>query len=245
MAEAKELTDADAMRIVVQSERIVISRCADPDDSVYMQVMAQPGINDWLAANQMECWCQSCGTFPAQQSMLVIAAFAPAQVRALPQPRSEVELSDHSRERGVLESDVINVFGVQLRVTAAPAMGQVSFGLREVALDPAPPLDAVKGVAIITSCFLLTGPTADRLVNRKIASLERLDWAPLAVAVTEAVGSNPVYAAEVVDGWWQGEYVLGPTPWHPSTPARGAGLRQVRFLGDGLFRLLHPRREMR
>ena len=163
MAEAKELTDADAMRIVVQSERIVISRCADPDDSVYMQVMAQPGINDWLAANQMECWCQSCGTFPAQQSMLVIAAFAPAQVRALPQPRSEVELSDHSRERGVLESDVINVFGVQLRVTAAPAMGQVSFGLREVALDPAPPLDAVKGVAIITSCFLLTGPTADRL----------------------------------------------------------------------------------
>ena len=69
---------------------------------------------------------------------------------------------------------------------------------------------------------VLIGCTYYSTAKAIIASLERLDWAPLAIAVTEAVGSNPVYAAEVLDGWWQGEYVLGPTPWHPTTPARGA-----------------------
>ena len=36
------------------------------------------------------------------------------------------------------------------------ALGQVSFGLRELARDPAPPLDAVQGTAMIASCFLLS-----------------------------------------------------------------------------------------
>ncbi len=151
------------MRIVVRTERIVISRCADPDDSVYMQVIPQPGINDWLRANQVECWCESVGTFAPSQSMFVVAAFARSQVLALPQPRSEIELSDYSLERGVLESEPFGVFGHRLCVTAAPALGQVSFGLRELAFDPAPPLDAVQGVAVLASCFLLSGDAAERL----------------------------------------------------------------------------------
>ena len=163
-ASAAELVEADAMRIVVQTDRIVITRCADPDDSVYMQVMAQPAIGDWIQANQMECWCESAGTFSPSQSIFVVATFTASQIEALPQPRSEIELSDHSRERGVLESEPINAFGHRLLVTASPALGQVSFGLRELARDPAPPLDAVQGTAMIASCFLLSGERAERLV---------------------------------------------------------------------------------
>ena len=40
-------------------------------------------------------------------------------------------MSDHSRERGVLESPPFNAFGLRLRVTASPFMGQVSLGLPE------------------------------------------------------------------------------------------------------------------
>ena len=162
-AGAAELAANDAMRVVVQTDRIVITRCADPDDSIFMQTQALPGINEWLAAQQMECYCESVGTFAPSQSMFVVAAFAPSQIHALPQPRSEIELSDHTRERGTLESEPFNLFGIRLCVTAAPAMGQVSFGLREVASDPRPPLDAVNGVALIASFYLLSGESG-RLV---------------------------------------------------------------------------------
>ena len=154
----------DAVSVVVRSSRVVITRCADADGSVYMQTMAQPGINGWLEANQVECWCQSAGTFAPPLTMFVVAAFSRAQIEALPQPRSDIELSDHTRERGVLESEPISAFGLRLCVTAAPAVGQLSFGLRELVSDPAPPLDAAQGVAVITSCFLLTGEAADTLV---------------------------------------------------------------------------------
>lgn len=163
-AGAAELQAADAQRIVVQTDRIVIMRCADPDDSVFMQVMPQAGINDWLAANQVECWCESVGTFAPSESIFVVAAFAPSQSRALPQPRTEIDLSDHTRERGMLESEPINAFGHRLLVTAAPALGQVSIGLKEVAGDPAPPLDAIKGTAVIATFFILEGESAERLV---------------------------------------------------------------------------------
>ena len=163
-AGAAELQAADAMKVVVDSDRILICRCSDPDDSVFMQTMAKPGIQEWLEANQVECWCQSVGTFAPSQTIFVVAAFSRAQIEALPQPRSEIELSDHTRERGVLESEPINAFGLRLCVTAAPAMGQISFGLRELAFDPAPPLDAVAGTAVIASCFILSGGAADALV---------------------------------------------------------------------------------
>jgi hypothetical protein len=162
---AEELIEADAVRIVVQTPRIVVSRCADPDDSVFMQVMPGPGINEWLAANQVECWCQSVGTFGTSETVFAVAAFSSSQILALPQPRTELELSDHTRERGVLESEPIAAFGLRLCVTAAPALGQVSIGLRELpSSDPAPPLDTVKGTAILSSCFVLCGGDATRLI---------------------------------------------------------------------------------
>ena len=200
-AGADELAAADAMQIVVQSERIVITRCADPDDSIFMQVMAQPGINDWLAANQVECWCKSVGSFAPSETVFIVAAFAPSQARALPQPRSEVELSDHTRERGVLESEPIHAFGLRLCVTAAPALGQLSFGLRELALDPAPPLDAVRGTAVIASFFLLAGDAAETLTlpppmshglhaGKQRENADMKVWCGVGESVTNITGSG-------------------------------------------------------
>lgn len=158
-----ELIAADAVRIVVNTPRITITRCADPDDSIYTQTMPGDAINDWLRAHRLGCWCSAVGTWTPSETIFAVAAFTRSQVCALPQPRTEVELSDHTRERGVLESEVIDAFGLRLRVTAAPALGQVSFGLREVAMDPAPPLDTVQGIAVLSTCFVLSGDMAERL----------------------------------------------------------------------------------
>ena len=157
---AEEASTTD--QFVVNTDRIIVKRSADPDGSVYSQVSMQPGINDFIAREQMECWCESLGSFADSQTAFVVVAFALSQLRELPQPTTEEELQDHTRERGTLESDPIRLFGLRLCVTAAPAMGQVSFGLREVAVDPAPPLDATRGTAMLTSCFVLK--SADNLM---------------------------------------------------------------------------------
>ena len=163
-AGAAELEAADAMRVLVQTDRIIITRCADPDDSVYMQIGPQPGINAWLQANQVQCWCGDVGTCESpEDAMFVVTAFAPSQLRKLRQPRTELELSDCTRERGSLESSPISAFGLRLRVTATPMIGQVSIGLKEVAPDPAAPLTAIAGTAVRATVFFVAGEAADRL----------------------------------------------------------------------------------
>ena len=163
-AGAAELEAADAMRVLVQTDRIIITRCADPDDSVYMQIGPQPGMNAWLQANQVQCWCGDVGTCESpEDAMFVVTAFAPSQLRKLKQPRTELELSDCTRERGSLESSPISAFGLRLRVTATPMIGQVSIGLKEVAPDPAAPLTAIAGTAVRATVFFVAGEDADRL----------------------------------------------------------------------------------
>ena len=54
-----------------------------------------------------------------------------------------------------------------------------------------------------------------------IEALERIDFAPLAVALTEAVGSNIEFTRRIANGWWQGEYVLGGVAWHRTRPQYG------------------------
>ena len=163
-AGAEELEAEDAMRVLVQTDRIIITRCADPDDSVYMQIGPQPGMNAWLQANQVQCWCGDVGTCESpEDAMFVVTAFAPSQLRKLKQPRTELELSDCTRERGSLESSPISAFGLRLRVTATPMIGQVSIGLKEVAPDPAAPLTAIAGTAVRATVFLVAGEAADRL----------------------------------------------------------------------------------
>ena len=95
--------------------------------------------------------------------MFVVTAFAPSQLRKLKQPRTELELSDCTRERGSLESSPISAFGLRLRVTATPMIGQVSIGLKEVAPDPAAPLTAIAGTAVRATVFFVAGEAADRL----------------------------------------------------------------------------------
>jgi len=155
-AGAAELQANDAMRVLVQTDRVVITRCADPDDSVFMQVAAQEGINGWLVANNVKCWCTDVGTCGPADAVFVVAAFAPSQLHALKQPRTELELSDYTRERGHLASPPITAFGLRLRITAEPVLGQLSVGLKEVPPDPAAPLACVHGTTVRSTCFFLS-----------------------------------------------------------------------------------------
>lgn len=152
------------MRTLVQTDRLIVSRCADPDDQVFTQTALQPGANAWLAANQVSCWCSAVGSCTLPDAVFVVAAFAPSQLHALRQPRTELELSDYSVERGTLESAPMAAFGLRLRVTATPMVGQLSIGLREVTADPPAPLTAVDGTVVRASCFLLSGMAAERLL---------------------------------------------------------------------------------
>ena len=95
---AEEASTTD--QFVVNTDRIIVKRSADPDGSVYSQVSMQPGINDFIAREQMECWCESLGSFADSQTAFVVVAFALSQLRELPQPTTEEELQDHTRERG-------------------------------------------------------------------------------------------------------------------------------------------------
>jgi hypothetical protein len=53
-----------------------------------------------------------------------------------------------------------------------------------------------------------------------IEGLERLDYTVHAAAFTSTV-DNSFYQTRVDNGWWQGEYALGVTPWHSSLAQRG------------------------
>ena len=79
------------------------------------------------------------------------------------------------------------------------------------------------GVTVIASC------TSNYDVTRGLVeALQRLDYAPLAVYVTAAL-IDPRYDTAVANGWWQGEYILEPSPWHPTDEAvRNGGLHPLR-----------------
>ncbi|KAL1519101.1 hypothetical protein AB1Y20_003366 [Prymnesium parvum] len=81
-------------------------------------------------------------------------------------------------------------------------------------------LDALLGGYAAAGVQVLVGCTYFSTALAIIAALERLDWAPHAVVLSEAVGTN-VYTKRIGEGWWQGEYVLGQATWHKSLPWRG------------------------
>ena len=82
-----------------------------------------------------------------------------------------------------------------------------------------------RGVNVIIGCTYFSEATA------LISALEVMDWTPLAVAVSAAVSSS-AYSSRVKAGWWQGEYIVGPTPWHQSVSGRGdvSGLTSLEFV---------------
>ena len=64
-------------------------------------------------------------------------------------------------------------------------------------------------------------------------SCERLDYTPLAITVTETgeLGTNAQFQAALAAGFWQGEYLMGPAPWHRTLPGTGSlsGLSSADF----------------
>lgn len=71
------------------------------------------------------------------------------------------------------------------------------------------------GVNVIIGCTYVTSGLA------VIEGLERLDYSPLASAFTSTVDISVYQARVQQEGWWQGEYQLGVSPWHQSLRVRG------------------------
>eukprot|EP00966_Prymnesium_polylepis_P324692 7380713-Prymnesium_polylepis.1 len=90
-----------------------------------------------------------------------------------------------------------------------------------VAREPDPDaLDALLRAYQSAGVNVLVGCTYHSTATALVDALERLDWAPYAVVVSEAVG-NSEYTKLIVGGWWQGEYIMGPTAWHKTLRQRG------------------------
>ena len=77
---------------------------------------------------------------------------------------------------------------------------------------------------------VLVGCTYEDTTRAIVEALERVDFSPRATIVSASLGLD-VYNTRVNEGWWQGEYVAGPTPWHVSVPRTGAysGLSSAQF----------------
>ena len=68
---------------------------------------------------------------------------------------------------------------------------------------------------------VLVGCTYEPTTRKIVQALERVDFSPRATIVSSSLGLD-TYNSLVNEGWWQGEYVAGPTPWHASVPRTGA-----------------------
>ena len=68
---------------------------------------------------------------------------------------------------------------------------------------------------------VLVGCTYDSTTRAIVEALERVNFSPRATVVSASLGLD-AYNTRVNEGWWQGEYVVGPTPWHVSANRTGA-----------------------
>ena len=68
---------------------------------------------------------------------------------------------------------------------------------------------------------VLVGCTYEPTTRAIVEALERVDFSPRATIASSSLGLD-TYNMRVNEGWWQGEYVAGPTPWHASVPRTGA-----------------------
>lgn len=79
-------------------------------------------------------------------------------------------------------------------------------------------LEALKdvGANVILGCVF------DKIGLQMIKGMEVLDWAPYATAMTTTVTTS-TYANMIQDkNYWQGEYIVGVTPWYQSRNGTGA-----------------------
>ena len=81
------------------------------------------------------------------------------------------------------------------------------------------------GVNVLIGCTYYTSGIS--IIN----ALEAMDYSPVGVSLSATVQSQS-YESKIKDnGWWQGEYVIGPTVWHRSLPQRGlvSGMTSLDF----------------
>lgn len=88
------------------------------------------------------------------------------------------------------------------------------------------------GVNFIVGCTYVSSGLAT------IEGLERLDYSPLAAAFTSTVDISAYQQRVRERGWWQGEYQLGVSPWHPSLQTRGefSGMTSADYMERYLIR---------
>jgi hypothetical protein len=79
------------------------------------------------------------------------------------------------------------------------------------------------GANVIVGCFYLG--TRQKFIQ----ALEVADYTPLAMSISASHTST--YQAAISTGWWQGEYAVGPSPWHRTSPEVGAvsGMTSTQF----------------
>ena len=66
---------------------------------------------------------------------------------------------------------------------------------------------------MIVGCFYVSTSRA------LIEAMEKLDFTPLALSISASHAAS--WKADIDNGWWQGEYAVGPTPWQRTLPTRG------------------------
>ena len=77
-------------------------------------------------------------------------------------------------------------------------------------------VDAVLTQMIDNNISVVIGCTYHSTCKAVSEGLERLNFSPLAIAFTSCVDS-PYFAADVHNGWYPGEYIMGVSPYHVST----------------------------
>lgn len=166
---ARHFEGADAMRIVLHTDRILVSRCRDPDGSACMQTRFEGGINRWLEEHQLGCSCGDAGSCVGTSSAQVhVVAFSPSALDALVKPLSEMDFVDRFEKKkgnnvakfGCLEAHVLP-FGMKFKLLVSDVLGGLSVCLQEAESEA--PLDSIAGTAVRVSFFFLAGATASRL----------------------------------------------------------------------------------
>jgi hypothetical protein len=157
------VTDATT---VIKTDHALITRSRD-SSGVHTQFKGGPEIGELVEG--MACWCCEVGT--AVEVECVVVAFAPWQLQAK-QIKHEVDPANLDgqvllEEKAELRSEILDVFGVQLRLTASEGMGNLCLGLIEETQGsmhgPAAPLTATRGTTIRSSFWFLDGDEGTRL----------------------------------------------------------------------------------
>jgi len=115
----------DDMKIIVNNERVVISRCKDPDGFVYSQFMPGPQYGDFIQATKPPCWCAGVGEEP---SLLVAFAFDPKELAKGPTDdiQAAKQQGKKPKEGGYLASQFLSAFGVNFQIHISEMMVSAS-----------------------------------------------------------------------------------------------------------------------